>query len=83
MTLQALGISAVQLRATGAGDGTVLVRWTRFWRVTAGIACIGPSPDGWTAVRVFAPGPVTIAAKVGLGALAGGGSGGSCSPGAH
>jgi hypothetical protein len=57
----------------------VLVRWTRFWRVTTGDACVRPTPEGWTAVELERPGPVTVSAKVGLGALAGSGGNGSCS----
>jgi len=81
VVLRSLGVSKVDLQATAPGDATVLVRWTRFWRVAAGVACVGPTPDGWTHVRLFQPGPVTIAARVGLGTLAGGGGGGSCSSG--
>jgi hypothetical protein len=81
-TLTDLGVAKVRLAATGPGEATVLLRWTRFWRVTEGVACVEPSPDGWTTVRLFGPGPVTISAQVGLGTLAGGGAGGSCSAGA-
>ena len=81
MQLLALGASTVDLRALDAGDATVLVRWTRFWRVTSGVACVAPSPDGWTRLRLFGPGPLRISARVGLGTLAGGGGAGSCSAG--
>ena len=81
VTLSALDVNKVDLQATAAGTSTVLVRWTRFWRVTDGVACVAPTPDGWTQVETFGPGPVTIAAQVGLGSLAGGGGGGSCSDG--
>jgi hypothetical protein len=77
--LLSLGASYMDLRGLGAGEATVLVRWTRFWRVTAGIACVGPTPDGWTRVRLFGTGLVTVSARVGLGTLAGGGGEGSCS----
>jgi hypothetical protein len=79
--LMALGASTVDLRGLGAGEATVLVRWTRFWRVTTGVACVAPSPDGWTRLRLFGPGPVRISARVGLGTLAGGGGSGNCGPG--
>lgn len=77
-TLVNLGISTMQLNATKAGTAVVLVRWTRFWQVTSGDACVAPSPDGWTQVTMMRPGPITIEAQVGLGTLAGGGSDGSC-----
>lgn len=74
-----LGISTIHLQATGAGTARVLVRWTRFWRVTRGVACVAPTPNGWTQVTLTGPGPVTLTAKVGLQSLAGGGADGSCS----
>ena len=77
-TLVDLGISSIDLNATSAGTAVVLVRWTRFWRVTSGQACVGPSPQGWTQVTMTQPGPITIEAQVGLGTLAGGGNQGSC-----
>jgi hypothetical protein len=78
-TLLAIGVSRIRLRATAAGSAVVLVRWTKFWRVTRGVACIAPTADGWTQVSFSEPGPVTLTARVGLGALAGAGSDGSCS----
>lgn len=75
-----LGISSIQIDGTGPGTVHVLVRWTRFWRVTEGVACVRPSPSGWTQVELTRPGPVTITAKVGLRSLAGAGADGSCSP---
>lgn len=74
-----LGVSSIDLQATGAGTAVVLVRWTRFWRVTTGDACVAPTDDNWTQVELHAPGPVTLTAKVGLGSLTGVGSDGSCS----
>lgn len=78
-TLVRLGVSTIRLQAHGAGTAVVLVRWTRFWRVTAGDACIAPSPDGWTQVALTGPGPVTLTANVELSSLAGSGQTGSCS----
>jgi len=74
-----LGISSVDLNATDVGSAVVLVRWTRFWRVTDGQACVAPTDDGWTQVDIERPGPITIEANVGLGSLAGAGGEGSCS----
>jgi hypothetical protein len=81
IALRTLGVAKVELTALAPGQATVLVRWTRFWRVTTGVACVAPSTDGWTHLRVFERGPVTISAQMGLGTLAGGGAGGSCSAG--
>jgi hypothetical protein len=74
-----LGISSVELNATTTGTAIVLVRFTRFFRVTEGHACIAPTSDGWTQVDVQQPGPITISAHVDLGSLAGVGGKGSCS----
>lgn len=77
-TLTSLDVSRFTLRATGAGTAKVFLRWTKFWRVTAGTACIGPTPEGWTSVTFFGPGTVTVSAVVNPGTLVGG-DGGSCS----
>lgn len=77
--LVTLGVSSVDLQATETGSAVVLVRWTRFWRVTNGEACVAPTPDGWTRVDIQQPGPITISADVDLGSLAGAGGNGSCS----
>jgi hypothetical protein len=73
-----LGVSTIDLDASRAGSAVVLVRWTRFWRVSDGDACVAPNGDGWTRVDVRSPGPVRLSADVGLGSLAGRGGGGSC-----
>jgi hypothetical protein len=78
-TLVRLGVSSVELDARSAGRARVLVRWTRFWRVTAGDACIAPTAAGWIRVELAHAGPVTLTAKVGIGSLAGVGAAGSCS----
>jgi hypothetical protein len=77
--LVSVGVSQIRLEALRPGGATVLVRWTRFWRVTRGPACVGPGPDGWTSVSLVGRGPVTLTADVGFGAITGSGSGGSCS----
>lgn len=58
------------LQASGAGQVTVRVRYTKFWWVSAGGACVGPSPTSgtslyqWTSVLVLQPGTVQISAGV-------------------
>ena len=73
-----LGVSTVDLRGLRAGTAVLLVRWTRFWRVESGDACVAPNGDGWTAVQVRSPGPIRLSADVGLASIAGGGRSGSC-----
>ena len=77
-TLVKLGISSMTLSSRGAGPAVVLVRWTRFWRVTTGYACVRPTPQQWTEVDLTGPGTVVITADHNLGSLAGGGEDGSC-----
>jgi hypothetical protein len=77
--LVTLGVSQFTIDAQSAGAVTVYLRWTRFWQVTAGEACIAPTADGWTSVVARGPGIVTVSARVGIGNIAGGGSSGSCS----
>jgi hypothetical protein len=77
--LVTLGVSRIDLQMLRPGAAVVLVRWTRFWRVVAGEACVSPTPDGWTQVTAAQPGPVTLSARVGLSSLAGAGNSGSCS----
>ena len=75
--LVSLGISSFTLDGHGAGVVKVFVRWTKFWQVTEGKACIAPTADGWTAVTLPGPGLVTVTAQLGFNNLTGGS--GSCS----
>ena len=52
LTLLSLEVSKVNLQALGAGQSTLLVRWTRFWKVVSGVACVESTADGWTQVRI-------------------------------
>ena len=55
---------AVRLRATRRGDVVVRVHHTRWWRVTAGRACVSAAPGGNTRVRVLVPGTVRLQARL-------------------
>ena len=62
--------------ASAPGTITVRVRYTRFWAVTAGSACVGPaavptgagrsetSPYQWTSITVLHPGTIELTASV-------------------
>lgn len=60
------------LSVSSPGQITVRVRYTKFWSVTAGQACVGPSPEPaatnggsfWTAVQALSPGTVSLSASV-------------------
>ena len=57
-----LSASAFSLRATRPGDVVVRVHHTRWWRVTAGRACVSSAAGEHTRVRVLQAGVVRIEA---------------------
>jgi hypothetical protein len=63
----ALGTERVRLAADRAGTVDLRVRFTPYWRLTAGRGCVGEGPGGWTRVRVDRPGPVVIETAFALG----------------
>lgn len=65
------GSDAVTLRARRPGDVLVRVHHTRWWRVTAGTACVEKGPGGMTRLRIRRAGTVRIQARL---------SGSSCRP---
>ena len=60
----ALEPDAFEIRARRRGDALVRVRWSRWWSVSGGRACVREGPDGMTRVRVLAPGRVRIEARL-------------------
>ncbi len=66
-TLSGLGHDWFALRARAPGSFTVRVRYTRYWTVTQGAACVGRAPGGWTAVTVRRAGAVRVAASFSIG----------------
>jgi hypothetical protein len=75
--LSGMGHDWFALRARTAGSFVVRVRYTRYWTVTQGAACVGRAPGGWTAVTARRAGAVRVAARFSLGRALGLG-GGSC-----
>jgi hypothetical protein len=61
----ALGTDRFVLRAHRPGPVLVRVRYTRYWAVTSGQACVTRARSGWTQVRVFRPGRIGVAARFG------------------
>jgi hypothetical protein len=53
------------LDAHRPGRQLIRVRYSRYWRVTSGEACVAPAGAGWTAVYVARPGRITITAQFG------------------
>jgi hypothetical protein len=65
--LTAVGHDWFSLRARAGGRFTVRVRYTRYFTVAAGAACVGEAPGGWTEVSASRAGAVTVAARFSLG----------------
>ncbi len=65
--LTAVGHDWFSLRARTAGRFTVRVRYTRYFTVAAGAACVGEAPGGWTEVSASRAGAVTVAARFSFG----------------
>jgi hypothetical protein len=76
-TLSGMGHDWFALRVRARGRFVVRERYTRYWTVTHGAACVGRAPGGWTAVTAQRAGPVTVAARFSLGRALGLG-GGAC-----
>jgi hypothetical protein len=74
--LTALGHDTFAVRADAAGAILVRVHFSRYWTVTAGSACVGRGPEGFTEVRAAAPGAIRVAASFSLARAFG--SGPSC-----
>lgn len=58
-----LGPTSFTLRATRRGPVLVRVRWTPYWNVASGDACVERAAEDWTLVRARRPGTIRIAAK--------------------
>jgi hypothetical protein len=63
-TLTSMVANSFAVRFDQPGAAVIRVRYTPHWSVDAGRACVSPTVDGWTAVKVTAPGPVDVSAKL-------------------
>jgi hypothetical protein len=68
--LTALGPASFTLAARDPGAFLVRVRYTPYWTVASGEACVKRDGD-WTRVEVLRPGTVSVAARFSLGGLFG------------
>lgn len=55
-----LGTESFAIRVTQPGRFIARVRWTPFWSISSGNACVGPAGN-WTALRVPRPSTVRVA----------------------
>jgi len=74
-SLISLAHDSFALHASSAGQFLVRVHFSRYLGVTAGDACVGAGREGWTALRVRAPGRVVVAARFSLSRALGFGGG--------
>jgi hypothetical protein len=66
---QLTGIQTDSFTLSAARTGTTVVRlrWSPYWHLDAGSACVSPGPDGWTQVRILsAPTAATFSARFGI-----------------
>jgi len=56
-------VQGFTLRAPAAGPVTVRIRWTPYWQVQGGDACVSRAPGDWTQVRVRRPGRIRVGVK--------------------
>jgi hypothetical protein len=62
--LVSLGADRFVLAAERPGPLEVRVRYTPYWRVIGGSACVAPAADGWTEINVLQPGRVDVEAQL-------------------
>ena len=62
--LVGLGVTDFTLRADVAGPSVVRVRFSPWFSVVEGDACIAAAADDWTEVRVRTPGEVRVSARL-------------------
>ena len=61
--IRRIGPASFTLHARRPGPVLVRVRFTPYWRVTGGDACVERATDGWTIVRARERGRIRVAAK--------------------
>jgi hypothetical protein len=63
-TLTKLQPDHLTLQVSEPAQITVRVRYTAFWHVSAGAACLSPAPDGWTSVAAASTGIIDLSASM-------------------
>jgi hypothetical protein len=64
--LSAISSGGFTVASPTAGPTLVRVRWSTYWHVDAGSACIAKSPGGWTTVDALGPGTIHVTARITL-----------------
>jgi hypothetical protein len=66
-TLTDLTPNGFSLHAYQPGATTVRLRWSPYWQVEKGDACLAKAPSGWTTVVALSPGDQVVKAGLSLG----------------
>lgn len=61
--LVSISAQGFRLKGLREGQSEVRVRWTNYWTVETGKACLVQSPEGFTRVKVLEPGPIVVRAE--------------------
>jgi hypothetical protein len=65
-SIAAVGGDGFTLIAQRAGSTLVRLRWSPYWQIDSGHACLSPAPDGWTNVTIAEPGSIQVTARLSL-----------------
>ena len=63
-SITAVGGDGSTLTATRPGPTLVRLRWSPYWQIDSGHACLSPARDGWTNVTIATPGSVQVTARL-------------------
>ena len=63
-SITAVGGDGFTLTATRPGPTLVKLRWSPYWHIDSGHACLSPAPDGWTNVTIATPGSIHVTARL-------------------
>ena len=63
-SITAVGGDGFTLTARQPGPTLVRLRWSPYWHIDSGHACLSPAPDGWTNVTAAAPGFIHVTARL-------------------
>lgn len=58
--VERLGPESFTVRTRHSGSALIRVRWSPYWTVERGTACLAPSRDGWTVLRAERPERVEV-----------------------
>jgi hypothetical protein len=65
-SITAVGGDGFTLTSKRAGPTLVRLRWSPYWQIDSGTACLSPAPDGWTNVTIATPGSIQVTARLSL-----------------